>query len=182
MSRRRIGIMLDFKSRLRPCLPGLYYLKTLAEVGLVEVVEIIYNIHNNQPSLIRNLLKLQREVDVLIVGGGPGYHLAALVDVFLRKCIRNYRIAVIGVAFPDQRNSARAQTAIPTIAELGTRTVFKSKGNKYYAGLAGFRDACERAALRDLPQIKRLRSQPLKKIGTVAEAIMCAQKLTEKKP
>lgn len=176
MKKRKIAVIIGSQSDLPQCLTGLEILRAEEQNGHITTDGVhIASMHRNTDYMFTLLERLYADgVDVIITGAGWANHLTGMADAYLRNCLHNSTIVVIGVAF-EGRESAHTAAAVGSIKYVpGAQVVFDN-----FVGASGFARACKFAATGPLPQITAPQTKP-PEVLTLEEAIAEAGKTDPK--
>lgn len=149
---RRVAVIFGLGKFLEQCIVGLALLSDKERSKECECEGIFKVDPDNLDGLMQLLAELGGRVDVLIVGDNGLNILPHLCDKILRRHAKNYRTAVIGVAFADYSDPThqRTQAAALSLASGKNQVVSNS-----YIASDGFTQAVVHATSMELPEIKK---------------------------
>lgn len=153
---RKIAVIIGSKSDLSQCLAGLNLLQKAVEAKEAEIIGIYVRSQHRNTRDVQQLMDelIRQDVDVAIIGAGWANHLTGCCDAYENYVQRSIRMAIIGVAFEDEKNQRHTNAAVLSMTEVPGHQIIYSNDNGKFIGATGFRRACWTAVNCDLPERK----------------------------
>jgi len=181
LEKRKVAVIIGSKSDLPQCLVGLRVLENSQkqeEITIMANDVLVSSIHRATRETLDFLTAMSgadQPPDIIITGAGMANHLTGMCDAYLRYCLRDTKIVIVGVAFYDRTCQDNNLAARLSISQVPDTQVIYSDDAGTFIGSDGFRRACEFAIKGELPVLTLPEPKPQERLR-FSEAIAIAER------